>query len=164
MTAHTESGLGRSRSWTSIALAVCVTALIAFPAGLFAGSYGRLPKPATPTANRVFQLMIYHAQPGKAPALEAVFRDVSKLQTEHGLDILGHWTTTDDNDPAWRDTFVYLIAHPSRAAADANWKALHDDPAFPPYRRAAAPLIQQVNGDYRVDEIYMRPADYSALQ
>jgi hypothetical protein len=27
--------------------------------------------------------------------------------------------------------------------------------------KAAAPLIQQINGNYRVGEVYMRPTDYS---
>jgi hypothetical protein len=38
---------------------------------------------------------------------------------------------------------------------------LHADPTFQPYFKAAAPLIQRINGDYRVDEVYMRPTDYS---
>jgi hypothetical protein len=29
--------------------------------------------------DRVFELLVYHAAPGKAPALESIFRDVSKL-------------------------------------------------------------------------------------
>ena len=37
-------------------------------------------------------------------------------------------------------------------------------PTFLPYRKAAIPLIQKVNGNYNVDEIYMRPTDYSAMK
>jgi hypothetical protein len=69
-----------------------------------------------------------------------------------------------NEDPAWKDTFVYIVAHPTREAADANWHALHADPAFLPYRKAAEPLIEKVNGDFRVDEVYMRPADFSAMK
>ncbi len=107
--------------------------------------------------------MIYHTLPGKAPALESVFHDVSQLQAMHGLRALGYWAPTGD-DPAWKDTFVYLVVHSNRQAAEVNWSALHTDPAFEPYFKAAAPLIQQANGDYKVDEVYMRPADYSALK
>jgi len=105
--------------------------------------------------------MIYHALPGKAPALESIFRDVSKLQAKHGLNAVGYWVPKDD-DPAWKNTFVYLLVHTDHQSAETNWKALHADPAFQPYFKAAAPLIQEVNGDYRVDEVYMRPTAYSA--
>jgi hypothetical protein len=114
------------------------------------------------SGDRLFELMIYHTLPGKASSLESVFREGSKLQAKHNLDVVGYWVPNDD--PAWSDTFIYLIAHPSRAEADAHWNELHADPAFPPYRNAAAPLIQQVNGDYKVDEIFMRPSDFSRMK
>ena len=91
-------------------------------------------------SNRVFELMVYHTAPGKVPALESIFRDLSKLQTKHGLNVIGYWVPSDES-PAWKDTFVYLIAHPSQDDARKNWAALHADPAFLPYRTAAMPLI-----------------------
>jgi hypothetical protein len=114
------------------------------------------------SSDRVFQLMIYHTLPGKASALESIFRDSAPLQARHGLDVVGYWVPNED--PAWNDTFIYLIAHPSRAEAEAHWKEFHADPAFPPYRKAAAALIQQENGRYKVDEIYMRPSDFSRMK
>jgi hypothetical protein len=90
--------------------------------------------------NRVFELMIYHTVPGKVPALESLFRDSYKLQAKHGLNVIGYWVPNED--PTWKNTFVYLIAHPSRPEADENWHALHSDPAFLPYRHAAEPLIE----------------------
>ena len=106
--------------------------------------------------------MIYHTLPGKVPALESIFRDVSKLQAKYNLNVIGYWVPNED--PAWKDTFVYLVAHPSRKAAQANWHALHSDPEFLPYRKSAEPLIEQVSGDFKVDEVYMRPTDFSALK
>jgi hypothetical protein len=111
-------------------------------------------------SDHLYELMVYHAVPGKAPALESIFQDVSKLQAKHGLSALGYWVPKDDS-PAWKDTFVYLVVHSDRQSAEANWNALHADPAFHPYREAAAPLIQQKDGEYQVDEIYMRPTNYS---
>jgi len=113
-------------------------------------------------SNRVFQLMIYHTVPGKAPELESIFREVSKLQAKYDLNVLGYWVPNED--PAWKNTFIYIVAHPSREAADKNWNALHADPAFLPYRKAAEPLIEQVNGRYNVDQVYMRPTDFSATK
>jgi hypothetical protein len=112
--------------------------------------------------SHIFELMIYHAKPGKVPILESIFRDVSKLQAEHNLKVVGYWVPNDD--PAWKDTFVYLVAHPNLEEAKKNWNALHTDPAFLPYRKAAAPLIEQVNAAYRVDEVFMRPSEYSAMK
>lgn len=138
------------------------TALISFLAGTLFTARLMHSTEAKADTDRVFELMIYHTEPGKVPALESIARDVSKLQAKHGLNIVGFWVPNDD--PAWKDTFVYLIAHPTREAADANWKALHTDPDFLPYRKAAEPLIRKTNGDYDVDEIYMRPTDFSAMK
>jgi len=66
----------------------------------------------------------------------------------------------NDDSPAWKDTFVYLIPHSSEDEAKKNWNALHTDPAFLPFRTAAVPLIEQVNGVYNVDEVFMHPTDF----
>ncbi len=152
---------GRNLSKSKPVMIWC-TALLSFLGGALFSSHVFRPKPVEASGNRIFELMIYHTLPGKASALESVFRDSYKLQAKYGLDVIGYWVPNDD--PAWNDTFIYLIAHPSRAEADANWKAFHGDPAFPPLRAAAAPLIQQVNGDYKVDEIFMRPSDFSRMK
>lgn len=136
-------------------------ACLFFVAGMLFQSRFFRPKPIEAASENLYQLMVYHALPGKAPALESIFRDVSALQAKHGLNAVGYWVPETD-DPAWKDTFVYLLQHSDRQSAEANWAALHADPAFPPYFKATAPLIQQTNGIYRVDLIYMRPTDYSA--
>lgn len=139
-----------------------VISAAAFVAGsLFTAGVAHM-KAVRADSDRVFELMIYHTVPGKVPALESIFRDVSKMQTKYGLNVVGYWVPNED--PAWKDTFVYIVAHPSREAADANWHALHADPAFLPYRKAAEPLIENVSGNYRVDEVYMRPTDFSAMK
>ena len=138
---------------------MCVSCLCFF-AGMAFQTLRSHPEPVEAASDHLYQLMIYHALPGKAPALESIFQDVSKLQAEHGLNAVGYWVPKDD-DPAWRDTFVYLLVHSDRQSAEANWNALHADPAFEPYFKAAAPLIQQKDGNYQVDEVYMRSTTYS---
>ena len=138
------------------------TTVLSFVAGaLFTARLTHLTE-VRADSDRVFELMIYHTVPGKEPALESIFRDVAKQQTKYNLNVVGYWVPNDD--PAWKDTFVYLVVHPSRKAAEANWQALHADPEFLPYRKAAEPLIRKVNGDYDVDEVYMRPTDFSAMR
>jgi len=109
-------------------------------------------------SSRVFELDIYHVVPGKVPALEARFRDAAKLQAKHGLNVMGYWAPY--GDPAWDNTFVYLVVHTSRAEADRHWREFHADPEFQKYVRSeqAEPLIE------KVDTVYMHPTDYSRMK
>jgi hypothetical protein len=147
----------RLKTWSVVGLA-----LFCFAAGILVSARLLQPTEARAQSSPVFELMVYHTKPGKASELESVFRDVAKLQAQHGLNAVGYWVPA--NDSAWKDTFLYLVEHPSVEEAKKNWDALHSDPAFPPYRKAAAPLIEQVNGTYRVEEILMRASDYSAMK
>ena len=137
---------------------MCLSCLCFF-AGMVFQTHRLRSEPVEATADHLYELMIYHALPGKAPVLESIFQSVSKLQAKHGLKAVGYWVPGDD--PAWKDTFVYLLVHSDRQSAETNWNALHADPAFQPYFKAAAPLIQQKDGIYQVDEVYMRPSNYS---
>lgn len=141
---------------------ISATALLSFAAGSLLTSRLTHLNQVRADGNRVFELMVYHTVPGKVPALESIFRDVSKLQAKHDLNVVGYWVPSDD--PAWVNTFIYLVAHSSQEEAKKNWHALHSDPAFPPYREQAAPLIEKVNEEYHVDEVYMRPTDFSAMK
>jgi hypothetical protein len=117
--------------WQFKGLRLLGIVLVSFAGGaMFTARLARVPEVKADT-DRVFELMIYHTEPGKVPALESIFRDVAKQQTRYNLNVIGYWVPNDD--PAWKDTFVYLVVHPSRKAAEANWQALHADPEFLPY-------------------------------
>jgi NIPSNAP len=157
-----EKVLGRLRSWSKKRYTLLLTALLSFLSGLLFSMRLAHLQEVHAEESRVFELMIYHTLPGKVPALESIFRDVSRQQTQYNLNVLGYWVPNED--PAWKDTFVYVVVHPSREAADSNWHALHADPSFLPYRRAAEPLIEKVNGRFNVDEVYMRPSEFSPIK
>jgi hypothetical protein len=108
---------------------VCFITLLSFAAGSLITARLMHVTQVRADGNRVFELMIYHTLPGKVPELESIFRDVSKLQSKHDLDVVGYWIPNDD--PAWSNTFIYVVAHPSLEQAKKNWAALHADPAFP---------------------------------
>jgi hypothetical protein len=77
----------------------------------------------------VYELRIYHAAPGKLEDLVARFRDhTMNLFTNHGMKSVAYWTVLDE--PAKSSTFFYILEHPSREAAAANWKAFQDDPEW----------------------------------
>src|SRR5437660_4157285 len=132
---------------------VCVAVLISFSAGVLITAHFAHANEAKSDSKHVFELRIYHAVPGKAPALESVFRDASKVMAKHSINVVGYWVANED--PAWKDTFIYIVAHPSREEAKKNWDTLHADPAFRPYVEAAKPMIDKVGKAFRVDEVYM---------
>jgi hypothetical protein len=152
-----------SPSWKFKGWKHCATAAASFAVGSLITAHLAHLQEVKAESNRAFELMVYHTVPGKVPALESIFKDLSKLQASHGLNVIGYWVPSDDS-PAWKDTFVYLIAHPSQDDAKKNWDALHSDPAFLPYRTAAVPLIKQVDGAYQVDEVFMNPTDFSGMK
>jgi len=104
-------------------------ALISFAAGSLLTARLVHVNPAQAASNRVFELRIYHTVPGKTAALQAEFREkVTKLFAKHDLKAVGYWAPEDA--PASDNTFVYILAHPSREAAKQHWAAFQADPAF----------------------------------
>jgi hypothetical protein len=77
-------------------------------------------------STKVYELRIYHVVPGKLDSLVARFRDYTdKLFAKHGMRSVAYWTALEE--PVKSSTFFYILEHPSREAAAANWKAFQDD-------------------------------------
>lgn len=109
---------------------------------------------------RIFELRIYHAAPGKMQALHERFRNVtSKLFVKHGMTIIGYWSPTDEKEAEKK--MYYVLAYPSKAAADKAWAAFRADPDW-----IKAKAASEVNGTLvdKVESIYMNPTDYSPLK
>jgi hypothetical protein len=105
----------------------------------------------------VYELRVYHANEGKLDALVARFRDhTDAIFKRHGMISLAYWLPTDE--PLKGRTLIYILKHPSRAAATANWKAFHDDPEWVKVSTAS-----EVNGKLveKVDSTYMTLTDFS---
>jgi NIPSNAP len=98
---------------------------------LGAGTLVAEPLPGAPSGRgRVFELRTYTAPPGKLDALNARFRDHTiALFKKHGMEVVGFWEPVDKEAGAG-EKLVYMLAHKSRAAAEASWKAFHDDPEW----------------------------------
>jgi hypothetical protein len=108
---------------------------------------------------RVFELRTYHAAPGKLDALNARFRDhTNALFKKHGMEIIGFWQPTD---PQKADQLVYILAFPSKEAADKSWQAFRDDPEWKKAREASEKGGKLVD---RVESVYMNPTDYSPIK
>jgi hypothetical protein len=144
----------RFKGWT-----VCGIALASFAAGSLLTARLAYINQVRADSNRVFELRVYHAVPGKVPALESRFRDTaSKLLAKHDMTAVGYWVPEDA--PASVDTFIYILAHPSREEAKKNWDAMHADPAFLEMMKSeqAEKLVE------KVDSMYMRPTDFSPMK
>jgi hypothetical protein len=111
------------------------------------------------SASTVYELRIYHANLGKIDDLLKRFREhTTKLFEKHGMKNVAYWTPLDD--PAKGNTLIYVLAHPSREAATANWKAFGDDPEWIKVRDAS-----EVNGKLveKVDSTFMALTDFSPV-
>lgn len=106
-------------------------------------------------SERIFELRIYHATPGKLPIMESRFRDVtSKLLAKHNLNVVGFWT----RDAADSDSvFVFLLAHQSQEEAKKNWEAMRIDPEFQQLMKSE----QSEKTLEKADIIFLRPTDFS---
>ena len=76
----------------------------------------------------IYELRIYHAMPGKMPALEDRFRSlVVGLLEKHGIDALGFWKT--DIGPS-NQTITWLVAFVDANDRVHKWNALTTDPEW----------------------------------
>jgi NIPSNAP len=142
------------KRWT-----VCGIALASFVTGSLITAGSIHLNQVRADSNRVFELRVYRTLPGKLPALESRFRDtISKLLAKHDLKAVGYWVPTDA--PASDNTFIYMLAHPSREEAKKNWHAMFADPAFQEMMKSeqADKLVE------KVDVTYMRPTDFSLMK
>jgi NIPSNAP len=138
---------------------VCGMALVAFAVGSLTTARWMHVNPVSAASDRVFELRVYHAVPGKLPALESNFRDTwSKLLAKHDLKVVGYWVP--EGAPSWDNTFIYLVAHSSQEEAKKNWNAMVADPATQEMLKSeqADKLVE------KIDSTYMRPEDFSPMK
>jgi hypothetical protein len=112
---------------------------------------------AAGSATTVYELRIYHANEGKLDDLLKRFREHTMgLFEKHGMKNVAYWTPLDD--PLKGRTLIYILAHSSREAATASWKAFGDDPEWQKVRDAS-----EVNGKLvdKVDSTFMALTDFS---
>ena len=105
----------------------------------------------------VYELRIYHAVPEKLENLVARFRDhTMKLFADHGIKSVAYWTALDE--PVKSSTFFYILEHPSREAAAANWKVFQDDPEW---KRVKAKSEENGKLVEKIDSTFLTRTDFS---
>jgi NIPSNAP len=146
--------------WKSKYSTPCTVAFVAFAAGLLTAGGAFHLNEVRADSNRVFELRIYHALPAKLPAMESRFRDTtSKLLVKHNLNVIGYWIP-DSKNPAWDNTFVFLLAHSSREEAEKNWREMAADPGFQEVIKSE----QKERLLDKADTTYMQPTDFSPMK
>ncbi len=108
---------------------------------------------------RTFELRTYQATPSHLPNLLERFRDHTvTLFKKHGMTNVIYWTE-DGKD----DMLVYLLAHASKDAADASFKAFRDDPDWVKARQASE---TKANGSLTVSvkSEFLTPTDFSPMK
>ena len=121
--------------------------LQSLPAATFLSTAASWPKASSTT---VYEFRVYHTYEGKLDDLLKRFREhTMALFEKHGIKNVAYWLPMDD--PLKGRTLFYIIAHPSREAADANWKAFRDDPEWISVRdksEANGKLVEKVDSTF----------------
>src|SRR5437868_15486924 len=105
----------------------------------------------------VYELRVYHCYEGKLPDLLKRFREhATKIFEKHGMKNIAYWTPMDE--PQKSNALIYILAHPSREAAVANWKAFSADPEWQSVQKAS-----EANGKIveKVDSTFLKLTDFS---
>ena len=105
----------------------------------------------------VYELRVYHAAPGKLPDLLRRFREhTTKLFSKHRMKSIAYWTPIDA--PESSNTLIYVLRHPNREAAAANWKAFQEDPEWQRVKKES-----EANGKLteKIDSTFLVLTDFS---
>lgn len=133
-----------------------IPAAALLPTSLLAAARQDNANPAQ-ASTAVYELRVYHAAAGKLADLLARFRDHTvKIFDRHGIKSVAYWTPTDD--PEKSNTLIYILHHPSREAAAANWKSFQDDPEWKTVKDKS-----EANGKLvdKIDSTFMSLTDFS---
>jgi hypothetical protein len=110
--------------------------------------------------DRVFELRTYTAPEGKLDALQTRFRDhTMRIFERHGMTNIGYWLPQDTT--LRQNTLVYLLAHPTRAAADQAWRDFAADPEWVRVAEESQRDGRIVSGVVRM---YLDPTDFSQMR
>ena len=108
-------------------------------------------------SSAVYELRVYHAYEGKLDDLLKRFRDhTMRIFEKHGMRSVAYWVPTDE--PLKGKTLIYILEHPSREAATANWKAFRDDPEWQSVQKKSEENGKLVE---KVDSTFMELTDFS---
>ena len=113
----------------------------------------------TPTT--VYELRVYHLNPGKLPLILDRFRTrETAIFTRCGMHNVAFWTPTNDpaNAQSAGNTLIYMLRHASREAAKASWAKFVADPEW-----IALKAQTEKDGDFvnKIESTFLALTDFS---
>ena len=106
----------------------------------------------------IYEMRVYEALPGKLPALNDRFANITLGYFEkYGLKVVGFWT----EDVGTTNRLSYMLAFEDMAQRDQAWAAFRADT-----ERAAAFAETEKDGPLvaRITNTILRPTSYSPMQ
>ena len=105
--------------------------------------------------NRLFELRIYHCEPGKRNDLIARFQNhTTRLFEKHGMTNIGYWLPVKEDNYS----LYYVMAYPDMASREASWKAFSADPVWNEVKKKSEENGKIVKS---VESVYMSPEDFT---
>ena len=108
-------------------------------------------------STRVFELRTYTSHEGRLNDVVNRFRDHTvRIFEKHGMISVGYWIPKDTPN-----TLIYILAHPSREAANKSWDAFRNDPDWKIARTAS-----EINGPIvaKTQSVFMESTAFSAIK
>ena len=131
------------RNALSVFVAVCLTA----------------SAPAADKEERVYEMRIYYAAPGKLDALNARFRDHTvKLFEKHGITNVGYWLNSIGGRS---DELIYILGYEDMAQRDKAWAAFQADPDW---QKARADSEKDGALVHHIENRILAPTKFSPLR
>jgi hypothetical protein len=107
----------------------------------------------------IYELRIYHCAPGRLPALNQRFENITlKFWEKYGIEPVGFWTTLIGPS---NQTLTYMLKWESLAERERKWNAFASDPEWLAKRgqtEAEAIIVE------RIENTILMPTDYSRLR
>jgi hypothetical protein len=75
------------------------------------------------------------------------------------MTLVGFWVPTRPEEA--QQKLIYILAFPSKEAADRSWKAFRDDAEWKTVRKTSEKDGKLVE---KVDSVYLKPTDYSPMK
>ncbi len=107
----------------------------------------------------IYELRIYHATPGKLPALLKRFEAITlKFWEKHGIRQVGFWTSVVSES---NNDLYYMLEWQSLAEREQKWNTFMTDPAWLKARGET-----EVNGPLttHISNLILAPTSFSKLK
>lgn len=107
----------------------------------------------------IHELRVYEVMPGKLPALNDRFENITcGMFEKHGIHVVGFWTQVVGTS----NELVYLLEFDNLGHREKAWGAFQNDPEWLEARasteREAGPLVS------RIRNMILQPTSYSPMQ